>query len=97
MLIWHPATPGLLAVAASSVRIFQSGDAPDSPTDWVSTVGPFGAAIALSYFLLRRSDSREAEARAAYRITEMRLLDELTEERRRNAELVGRLKAAEGD
>ena len=98
MLVWHPATPGLLAAAAVISRASQADTvSPSSPTDWLSTLGPFGAAIALSYYLLRRSDTRESEATQAYRVTETRLLDDLAEARRQNTELRERLRAAEND
>ena len=98
MIIWHPASPGLLALAAAASRALSVGaDTPTTPTDWLSTLGPFGAAIGLSYYLLRRSDSRESEAMKAHRITEHRLLDELAEQRRINIELRERLRAVEND
>ena len=76
----HPAIPLLAVGAYEGARMLFGPSAADvaaDPMEWVSTLGPFSIAITLSYFLLRRSDSREATAEHTHLEREQQLRDDL--------------------
>ena len=84
----HPAIP-LIAVAVfeGAKMLFgpSAADVASDPMGWVETVGPFSIAITLSYFLLRRSDSREATAEHTHLAREQQLRDDLAAARQQLA------------
>ena len=80
----HPSVP-LLAYAIVEGTMLATGlfttdsGVPGTPSEFVTTLGPFSAAIGLSYYLLRRSDSREAVAEQIHIQREHRLEDQIAE------------------